>query len=183
MTRMIAALLVGAALTAGCGGSSNPAPAAPAATPAPTTTALAPSGRFVANGSKGVTFTFALGPGVPPGEFVVVRGLPAAAPCHTFSCPVVFTPLDGFSFSVGPQPLSLSTFASVALTGVSSPFALSPLLMDATSDSAPMPNFGFLNPTGGPIVVADSPSGRPVPTLVPGDVYVFMIFDTTVPPT
>jgi len=38
-------------------------------------------GRFVANGSKGVTFTFAVGTGVPAGENAVVTALPTPPPC------------------------------------------------------------------------------------------------------
>jgi len=167
-------------LTACGGGASSSLPTAqatPSPTPVPGTipAAIVSGGRFVANGSHGVTFTFAVGPGVPAGEAGVVTALPTVAPCVGTGCTAVQPPLDGFTLSVGPQPLPVPDFSSVSLAGVQSPFALSMVLLD-TTDIGAFTNFLYMTPTGGPILIIDPASARPVTTLVPNRAYAISIY-------
>jgi hypothetical protein len=170
---------IAAMLTAGCGGSSSPAALT---TPAPSFTPIVSGGQFVASGSKGVTFTFAIGAGVPPGETAVVSALPTPQPCTGPACTAVQPPLDGFEISVGPQPLSVGAFASLVLAGVQSPFDVSMVLQDAT-DGPAFTNFRLIAPTGGQLMIADPASVRPVLTLAPNHLYAISIYSTNVPPS
>ena len=174
-------IIAAAVLTAGCGGASSSMPTAQA-TPGASSIAIVSGGRFVASGSNGVTFTFAIGAGVPPGETAVVSALPTMPPCVAPACTAVQPPLDGFELSVGPQPLSIGALTSVVLAGVSSPFVVSMLLQD-TADAGAFTNFRFFAPTGGPITITDPASRRPVFTLAPYHVYAISIYATSISPS
>ena len=89
-------------------------------------------------------------------------------------CTAIQPPLDGFALSVGPQPLPVPGFSSVALAGVQGPFALSMVLLD-TTDIGAFTNFRYMSPTGGAISIIDPASARPVTTLVPNRVYAISI--------
>jgi hypothetical protein len=104
-----------------------------------------------------------------------VTVLPTPPPCVAPACTAVQPPLDGFQLSVGPQPLPVADFPSVALGGVQSPFALSMVLQD-TTDSGAFTNFFSLAPTGGPVVITDPASSRPVTTMAPNHVYAISIY-------
>ena len=167
-------------LMAGCGGGSSSMPVAQSVTSS-STTALASGGRLVASGSKGVTFTFVLGAGVPAGETATVSAMPSPPPCVMPACTLVER-LDGFEFSVGPQPLSAGVLTSVGLTGVPSPFDVSMILAD-TVDLSAFTNFFLLPPTGGALSFGDQASVHPVQTLAPNRTYTIAIFPTTIPPS
>jgi hypothetical protein len=166
-------------LTAGCGGSSSMPVALP--TPPASSTAIVSGGRFTASGSHGVTFTFAIGSGVPAGETAVVTVLPTPPPCTGTGCTAAQPPLDGFQLSVGPQPLAVEAMTSVVFAGVQSPFLLSMVLQD-TTDSGAFTNFRFFAPAGGTMIIADPASVRPVLTLAPNRTYALAIYTTGIPP-
>lgn len=170
-------------LTAGCGGGSS-APVVqtvPSLTPS-VTMPIVSGDRFVVSGSKGITFAFAVGAGVPAGETAVVTALPPVPPCTGTGCTAVQPPFDGFQLTVGPQPLAVSALTSVALSGVPSPFNVLLVVQD-TSDLAAFTNFRLIPPAGGPLSVADPGSVRPVSTLAPGHTYAIAIYLATVGPS
>ncbi len=172
------AIGIAGAVPAGCGGGSSVPTSQP--TPSPITSPIVSGGPFVASGSKGVTFTFAIGAGVTAGESAVITGLPPVPPCVGTGCTAVQSPLDGFQLSVGPQPLSIGAFTSVALAGVQSPFLVSLTLQDTTDGSA-FTNFALLPPTGGPITFSASPLVHPILTLAPNHTYALAIYTTGIP--
>jgi hypothetical protein len=171
--------IVAAAVLTGCGGGGS---STPAVQTTPPQVAIATGAPFVVSGSKGVTFTFGIGPGVPAGESVGITALPPAPPCVGTGCTAVQAPLDGFQLSVGPQPLALGAFASVALTGVQSPFLVSMTVQDTTDGSA-FTNFALLPPTGGPITFSASPLVHPILTLAPNHTYAVALYSTGIPPS
>ena len=172
-------IVVAGVLTAGCGGGSSVPATQPS--PSPGISALVPGGQFVASGSRGVTFTFSVGAGVPAGESAAVTALPPLPPCVGTGCTAVQSPLDGFQVSVAPQPLSLGALTSVALAGVQSPFMLSLSVADTTDGSA-FPNSASLPPTGGPIAFTAPVTVHPIVTLAPNHTYAIAIYSTGVPP-
>jgi hypothetical protein len=175
-------IVVAGVLTTGCGsGYSTPAVVQP--TPNPSgTSALVSGGRFVANGSHGVTFTFAVGAGVPAGETAVVIALPSAAPCVGTGCTAVQPPIDGFELSVAPQPLDIGALNNVTFAGVQSPFDVVMVLSD-TTDVGAFTNYRPIAPTGGQLMIADPASNRPVFTLAPNHFYAIAIYPTSIPPS
>ena len=179
--RLMVWLAIGIAgtVSAGCGGGSSVPATNPS--PSPGNSALVPGGQFVASGSRGVTFTFTMGAGVPGAESAAVSALPPPPPCVGTGCTAVQSPLDGFQISVGPQPLSLGALASVALAGVQSPFMLSLSVSDTTDGSA-FPNSASLPPTGGPIAFSAPVTTHPIVTLAPNHTYAIAIYSTGLPP-
>lgn len=184
MSERAACLLASAALVVltACGGGASTSPVVQATpTPPPSISALVSGGRFVANGSKGVTFTFTMGSGVPPGETAAVSLLPPTPPCSGTGCSALNVPLDGFEISVGPQPVPIAAFASVVLGGVPSSNLVAMFVGDAT-DSGAFTFFRFIDPTGGPLVLTTPSAQRPVLVLAPNHVYEIAILGTGMPP-
>lgn len=170
-------IVLAAALTASCGGSSS----VPGQMP-PSSIPIVSGGRFVASGSKGVTFDFAIGAGVPAGETAIVSVLPTPPSCTGPACTAVQAPIDGFELTVGPQPLAVGALTSVVLAGVTSPFDVSLVVQDAT-DFGSFANFLLLHPTGGTVTITDPASMRPVLALVPNHLYTIAIYATSIPPS
>ena len=172
--------IVVAGVLAGCGGGGSSPPTAQT-TPAPLSTAIVSGVPFVASGSKGITFTFAVGAGVPAGETALVSILPPPSPCVGTGCTAVQPPVDGFVLSVAPQPLAVSALPSVAFAGVQSPFGIRFSLYD-TGDLGSYTTFADMSQSGGTIAIIDQASAHPVHTLVPGHVYQVAIYSTGRPP-
>ncbi len=154
----------------------------PIPTPAPGAIPLVSNGTLRASGSNGVTLTFALGSGVPVDEFAVVSVLPPPPPCVAPACTAVAPPLTGIELTVQPQPLDVRMMKSVAFAGITAPFQLNIVLADS-ADALAFTNFWPVNPAGGPLVVTDPASIRPVLTLVPNHTYSFAVYETSFPPT
>ena len=168
-----------AGVLTGCGGGGSSTPTAQP-TSVPLSAAIVSGGQFVVSGTKGITFTFAVGAGVPAGETALVSILPPP-PCVGTGCTAVQPPVDGFVLSVAPQPLAVSALPSVALAGVQSPFGISFSLYD-TGDLGSYTTFADMRQSGGAIAIIDPASARPVHTLVPGHVYQVAIYSTGRPP-
>jgi hypothetical protein len=170
---------IAGAVSAGCAGGSSVPTAQPS--PAPIVSPLVSGGQFVASGSRGVTFTFTIGSGIPAGESAAVTPLPPPPQCSGTGCTAVQSPLDGFQLSVGPQPLSIGALTSVALAGVQSPFLLSLSVAD-TVDGSAFPNAATVPPTGGPIAFNGSVFIHPILTLAANHTYAIAIYSTGVAP-
>jgi hypothetical protein len=173
------AIGIAGAVPAGCGGGSSVPTTQPS--PSPTISSLVSGGQFVASGSRGVTFTFTIGSGVPAGESAAVTPLPPSPACVGTGCTAVQPPLDGFQLSVGPQPISVGALTSVVLVGVQSPFLLSLSVMD-TADGSAFPNSASLPPTGGPIAFTAPVTVHPIVTLAPNHTYAIVIYSTGIVP-
>lgn len=157
-----------AVVSGGCGSpSSVPAPA-----PSPSGSAflLVPHGTFTGRDTNaGLSFTFTLGAAVPAGEFAIVNSIPPV-PCQGTGCTSVGVPF-GFQLRVGPSPLDVTAFSSVAITGWPQGSLVGLRLVDA-NDTSSFAQYAVVPSTGGTLqIIAENNAAK----LVPDRLYTFEI--------